>query len=55
MMGTCRGLEFTRIKSPGSGIPVVVLDRGRDLGGDVLFWRSGVVTEELVGLGCLGV
>ncbi len=43
---------MTRIKSPGSGIPVVVLDRGRGLIGAV--WRRGVVTDELVGLGNLG-
>ena len=51
--GICKGWELTRIKSPGSGIPVVVLDRGRGLiGGE--FWRRGVVADELVGLGNLG-
>ena len=44
---------MTLIKSPGSGIPLVVLDLGRGLIG-AAFWRRGVVTDELVGLGNLG-
>lgn len=54
MFGTCNGLLLTRLRSPGSGIPVVVLDLGRGLARDEC-WRSGVVTDELVGLGNLGV
>ena len=53
--GTGNGAELTRMRSLGSGIPVVVRDRGRDLvlvGGDCC--SSGVVTEELVGFGNLG-
>ena len=53
MTGTCKGLEL-RIVSPGSGNPLVVLDRGRGLvRGEVA--RSGVVAVELLGLGVLGV
>ena len=49
MVGNCKGLEFTLAKSPGSGTPVVVLERGRDLTGTGC--RSGVVTVEVDGLG----
>lgn len=51
--GTCSGCEFILTRSPGSGTPVDVLDLGRDL--VVKFWSNGVVADELVGLGILGV
>lgn len=44
--------ESTLSRSPASGIPVVVLDRGR--GRDVLPCSRGVVGEALEGEGSLG-
>lgn len=49
-LGTCKA-SSTLKRSPGSGTPVVVRDRGRDRDEPC---NKGVVGEELVGEGVLG-